>query len=485
MPAPVVTRANTVTYGGFAMGGSTKYHIHGVTSAEKDYSSLIVSWQIFLQHDVTGTFTADAQALEAAMRVPNGDLVVSVGGTDWINLSHSSNTGMLAEPSITKAGGGGDSNNTRIYDCSVRVMLPADLSGQNGRRTSRVTLTEDGSEAIHLDVTATYTALGGNDALTQAQAQFPTYTAAQKTAAGGVWDEYAARSYAHDTFNKTCKCSASYRQILAAQSQSGTNDTTLQNVWTEVTTSRAGIGADPGGTSPLVKISVRYACTVRSTVTTDLKSTYLNNVRPHMISIASAYATDSTQMSAISETPGLRPQDNTIAARIVFLAPGDSSLIRADTNVAMIERLPIFFEPVLDGDDYSRDRHNRPGYKAAAVVSTVLMLDSSPTAGSAFSVGGAGSQVFSTADAHVARLKRQNYHVVEKQQPVFKRVEFDSMRLGGAKLNLVSVRRTILMEKAKIRTIEGAGGRATQRRDSSRGTFHSSSARGGGGGWID
>lgn len=458
MTAPVVPRLNTVVYGGFTVGGTSDYHLHGVTVSETNYESLTVSFQVFVNHDTRSTFVGYCTALEAAYRKPNGALVVTMNGTNWINLSHSGNTGMNARPSLRKVGGAA-SNNSRIYECSVTVMMPADESGKNGRHSASYTMAHDGAEIYTLSVSAVYTAISTSSALTQAQAQFPTYAASITSAVGGAWDEAAGVAYSPDDENKVCTCRAVYRQLVSAQSQSGTNDTTLQGVWSEVTTDRAGIGADPGGTDPLVQITVRLFANVRSTVSTSLHEVYVNTVRPHLIALARSYS-GYGEVTAIAERPGLRPQNNSISSHMVFLAPQGSYLIRSDTNIAYVHRMSHFYEPVLDGGSYSRDRHNQPGFKGAAVATTILAMGSLLTDSMA---GGA----FSTHDAAITMLQQAGYKVTERRQPTTKPIEFDGMGTTG-KLRIIAASRVTLMEFADVK-----GGELRSR------------ARRGAGAWID
>jgi len=161
MAAPVVTRTTSIKYNGFAMGLATNYHIHGGITFEQDYTSMNVTWQIFLQHDTAATFNTQALALEAAMRVVNGTFEVKVNtSSTWVNTTQSGNTGMLAQPSISKSASAADSGNSRLYDCSVTLMLPADETGKDGRLTSNVSISTDGAEVQTLNVSATYTAKG-------------------------------------------------------------------------------------------------------------------------------------------------------------------------------------------------------------------------------------------------------------------------------------------------------------------------------------
>jgi len=275
---------------------------------------------------------------------------------------------------------------------------------------------------------------------------FPAYAVAQQPGGVTTWDDVDGITYSHDSDNKVCRAHTSYTQIISDESQGGANSATLYGVWSEVTTNRAGIGSDAsdnaGGSNPLVKVTVKYGCRVRSTVSTDLKDVYETIVRPHMVALATSM-TGVSQVSAVAEEPGLQPQSNRIFARLVFLAPGDSSLIRVDTSVAKVEKNPFTLVPVLDGDPYSRDMHNRPGYRGAVVVATALVLGNTLR-------GGAGSTPFLLWRKHIERLEKEGYLVTELHQPTEKVFEFTGMGISSP-MQLTAVSRVAHLEFAKIR----------------------------------
>ena len=389
MPASAVTRSNKITYGGFVVGAGTSYHLHGVHIVEQDYTSLTVEFQVFCHNDTLATFVSDCTALEAAFRAPNGDLKIELGASTYLDVTQAGNTGMLAQPRIEKAGEDADSNNSRIYDVSVRIVLPADESGKDGRRSASVSVTEDGAEILTLDITADYTALSGNDALAQAQSAFPTYVTAQQAAvdATATWDELTGRTYTYDSDDKICTARASYRSLVANETTAGLNSTTLQGVEMAVRTTTSASQVDSGsGAKPLLEILVSFSCRVRSSQSTDLRSVWENTVRPHMIAQARSLSGANT-VAAISQRPFLDTQSNSIQATMRFVARGASSVIASATVLAKDEVLPVTFVPVLDGDPYARDEHFRPGSRTAVVSSSVA------------EVGGGSANPFSILDS--------------------------------------------------------------------------------------
>jgi hypothetical protein len=441
--ASAVTRVHSIAYGALTVGGGTHYHLHGAIVRTSDYTQLTLSFFVVVQESTESTFAARAAALEAAFRAPNANLVMTTGaGSEtW---SHSANTGMGAIPHCRKAGSSLDSATSRLYECSVTVQLPADEPGKSGRQSARVTYSEDGSEIMHMAVSAVYTALGANSALAQAQSAFPTYYAALQTAAGGTWDEYGGRVYTPDDEGKICQASAAFRRVISNQSVAALNDTTLQDVQISVSTKTVAPGDAAGsGAQRMQQITVVYSARVRSSVSTDLQSVWLTKVRPRMVAVATALS-DARRVTAISVEPGLDAQNNAISARMVFLA-APTSVISVDLVVSTTETLPFTLEPVLTGDPYARDRHWAVGDRRATVVALILEVDDGR---------GAGREVY---DAAIRDLEGEGYLVRRVSTPALRKFRLGA-RGVGAPLTLRSTRLQTELEFATVVGGDAKGG---------------------------
>ena len=375
MPSSVVTRLNKITYASFVVGVGTDYHLTGKVETLQDYTQLTLRFFVICHDTVEATFNTECNALEAAFTTPNGDLKYEIGGSTAFDLTQSGNTGMLAQPIIRKVGSPLDSNNTRLYSVSVTVQLPADESGKSGRQSSRVVVSEDGSEIARLDVSAVYTALSSNGALAQARSAFPTYTAALQTSEGGTWDEVHPAAYASDSDDKVCQASASYRELIANQSVGTLNDTTLQGVNIRVSTRTLGPANAKGSNArALQEITVTFFARVRKSVSTNLRNVYDTKVKPHMVSVAKTLSGKS-RITATLDDPGLNPDHNVIDARMKFLA-SSVSLISSEIVTGMVEDKPFDLVPVFTGNPFDRDRHSKPGAEFVTVFASVLELES-------------------------------------------------------------------------------------------------------------
>ncbi len=374
MPLSAVARLNAITYAGLKVGAGTVYHLHGVMTIARSYQALLVRFLVICHDPDEALFIAQATALEDAYRTVNGDLKIEVGGSTPYDLTHDGNTGMLGAPLIQKPGSSLDSNNTRLYSCAVTVQLPADEAGKAGRQVSRVVYSSDGAEIVRVSLSAAYTALGASGALAQAKSDFPSYVAAKQLIEGGTWDEEDRISYAVDGDDKICQASASYVQVIANQSSGTLNDSTLQGVRISIVARTPTSGRDPkSGARDLQTVTVRFGCRVRRSASTDLKSVFESKVRPRMIELAKSLSGNS-RLSAIDIRPGFNPDSNSIQAQMTLVGI-QTNVIRSEITTSKSEDLGFYFERVLTGGKYDRDRHEITGTRVAGVVATVLEVD--------------------------------------------------------------------------------------------------------------
>lgn len=405
MPAPVVSRLNTIVYGGVTIGGTSDYQLIGPLRVETDYPAFTVRATVMCQDDTRTTFVTECNALEAAFRTPNSDLSVTLNGTAYKTLTAAGNTGMLGRADCKLRGHPADTNNSRIYDVSVSVMLPADETGKAGRRSAKVTVFADASGIQSLSIDATYTAIGGNDALAQAKSAgaFPAYYAAQETAvdSSAVWDE-PLLSYTYDSDDKVVTATYRSTEILTDQTSAGKNSTALRGVVTRVSTRRNQPGSDPGsGARPLLEVTVEYFVNVRRDVSTDLKGLWDDTIFPYLRTTALAQS-GATNLTVVDATPIFDTDNNTIAAVLRFVGADGNTVTSSRTTIATLDRKPELLIPVLNGDPHARDIHFRPGLRLAIITGSGIEIG----------ITGASMAVF---NATVKQFQRDGYRLQQEE----------------------------------------------------------------------
>lgn len=363
MPAPVVTRLNTITYAGVAVGAATNYQLHDVHVLEKSYERITVTFDVLVRDTTTANMKTLAAALEAAYRTPDSNLTVNLGGEDFFAGTQVANTIMNAQPSIELLREA-RSNKSRLYRCSVTGMLSADLAGKNSRRTSRFDLQTDDVGIRTVTFTASYTASpsAGAGAYEQATNYFePWAISVRDTLLGGVWDELVARSITRDDDNdKTATATVTYREVIFAQSSDGTNDTTIVDPHYDFVTHRTAMPQYPGGASEPVAVTVAFNLGVRKSVTQDLKAVVQNKVKPYLRGLVATQTDAPSAPVAVEESITTDPINNRVRGAITYVCLS-TSLVRMSLRRKEHLYTGKGLVPVLDGKPFSRDLHPGPG----------------------------------------------------------------------------------------------------------------------------
>src|SRR5438105_3968661 len=124
MTAPAVTRALTISYGTFDAGGATVYHLHGPVRVERETFEARVSFQIVVQEDSDAAFLASCAAVEAAFALRDQRIKVLLNAQTHHDFNPATNTGFNTTASCVKAGGAGDTANSRVYAVTCSAQLP-------------------------------------------------------------------------------------------------------------------------------------------------------------------------------------------------------------------------------------------------------------------------------------------------------------------------------------------------------------------------
>lgn len=417
MAASAITRATKITYGSLAMGTGTVYQLVDIHQLEGDEESLALVFQVLVQESTRATFLTQCAALEAAFSVRNGDLRIQLAGDDHTNVTHAGNTGFLARPRWSAPGSDADSNNSRLYTCSVLVQLPNTEAGRDGRRSGGFRLVYDEAGIASLIVEAIYTAQSGpTTALAQAQANFPTYAASLQPS--GDWDEAAEIEYAPDDENKICAARTSYRELIHAQSASATNDPSLVGSQVNVSVVRDRDANDTGsGAKPLVRVVVTYSTAVKASSTKDLKAKW-DSLRGYLVGVAEAQSGVSP-LTATKETPSPEPTPNRLSGTLELIGRDGSNLLNSKTAVSKVETSGEEILPLANGDPFGADVHQGPALREIEIRSAIVEV-----AGGSSSSNAAAFSVFRKL---VAEAEAAGYRMTVKTKPIDQLVTHDGL----------------------------------------------------------
>lgn len=402
MTNPAVTRTNEITYGGFTVGGTSSYWLHDVHIIEQDYDSLALSFVVVVRENTKAALLSSVADLKAAYRKPFGDLLVNLGGEDFVDLSHDDNTGFNAVPAIELI----ETHRTPLsqaYRCSVAVQLPADLAGKDGRASSSVEITTDLIGVRTLTISATYTALGSNSASAQLASAFSTYVDSLKTAFGGSWVQSSGQPVARDDENKNASTTITLVEVIFDQSLNTRVNATLVLPEYTVTVSRqAGTFLTGSGVFAPAEVAVSFQTGVKASESQNLPAVFEEVVRPYLTRIATDHAGGGGLAPVVvAKSVAFDPTRNAISGSILFRIHF-STTIFATLNVA--NRYPRLetLVPVLDQNPVARDLHFRPVDTVRVITYAIVTLNDPAT-----------PQQVDAFEQEIARSEQDGYRLLD------------------------------------------------------------------------
>ena len=359
---PTITRSYSVEYGSTVIGGASDKFLlrkRGFGVFE-NYRKARLTFEVIVTGGSTTAFRDNQIELLDAFRTPRQRLQVKTpDGLRDFNPSSSVNTGFDAEPQIELVPGRVNGPLFRNYRCSVTVSLPADLSGQAGRRDNDVATNTQSNNRDEIVLRGVYTALTTNDATAQYNAQIATY--ATSVLPAGSW-QYVRQSITRNDTDKIVTFSRLYREITHNQGNGVADHASVKEQ--EITISQNETGATNSFVfgrvaKPYASYSVRYRVIIDKDVTpsTGLKALYDSELKAKMLADIGA------QMRAIGggsldrDAVDLDLENNVITAIYEYRTKNGSNVIESRMTKTLISQTGISLIPVTTGlpHHYARD----------------------------------------------------------------------------------------------------------------------------------
>lgn len=456
MSGSVVTRAVTITYAGLTLGEGTPYDITGALIHDTDKDAFGVSFEVVIDEANGATLTTRRDALRAAIKTPNADLVVTVNGEIWITASHSGSTGFNARGDMRTL----PEHQTELsagYAIDIVGQLPALEAGKAGRRESRVRLTRDAVGIATIEISAVYTAQAGEASATaQALDEFPGFVTAAKARFGSLqWEELAGIDVStDDDEDKIAAASQAFREQVLPQSQlapSGLIDPILKLPKYRVRTlAVAGRSSREIPALPMIEVEVRFETGILRASeggTDDLKGAYQQRVYPWLLQLAQAKGQPGGAITPLAEDVDQDSTNNNVFGVVRFLAPADS-VVESQVSRLRFKDEGENLEPVADGSAYRRDL--MPGPKTKILQTTIRTVE----------VFGSGGKAYAAAvRAELSRQRAQGYRLQTQSQ-----VEADGQyRIPGldGELEVAERAGVFAFEYAELDQVTGGGGGST------------------------
>lgn len=378
--APAVDREISIEYGdpattGVRLGGDT--------------DRLILAWSVRVAYDratVEVTFlvtAADAAAmatesalLDARLSTPRQRVRVLADGSTWHDWDPSANTGFDAESEISFPPDRKSTLISRVGVWSCSIALPADLTGQEGRFESRVAVAYSPSRKRTITITGTYTALSGNEARDQYEAEIDDFAASAITGLGltiGTDCELVEEpEAATNDSGKVLTFTRVYREIIAGQATGAFDDAELVDPSVTMRrrqTSTPSSVIDGREVTEPVEIAVRYDAGVRFDLETDLYAKFRDDVLPRLTEhVRTAF--DASDLALIDIAPDLDVHQNRIAADLVYLVFDAGGLLSATQTTTEETPTGAALVPANSDDPLAHFEFRGPVRKLRTITTT-------------------------------------------------------------------------------------------------------------------
>jgi hypothetical protein len=409
-----VTRDWTITYGGFAVGGSSARQIQGEPRAtlNNNYETETLSFDFITSAASDAAFATECLACEDAFRKPRQDMTFVQGGSTLLSLKQSDNTGLDCNPTITKSGDAADNGRARKYHVTLEFGRAADNLSLSGRQFSAVNVDFSPSRQMTVTISGVYTALpSSTDAFETYWAGITAYAAsalsAIKTATGqtgATFEKVGEPHVEQNATNKYLNFTVIFRQILYEQALNVRDNTSIidpelnisverfswdssdgsgfltngvqvgaSNFSTGAMGSTTGVLEPGAGTERPWVINLQYTTAIDSTITTTLVDFYQNTIRLFLIQEAQNRSQGSN-VTLVEEKPSYDPYLNRINTTMQFICYNNTLI---EQHVTISDK--SVFGQVLTGlwsdNPYDYYKYQGPAVRLRTIMEEFVAVD--------------------------------------------------------------------------------------------------------------
>lgn len=380
---PALTRDLAITYGGMAVGAATSRLIHGPWQFRRSYTTGTLTFQLLIAASSNSAFVTERNAVEVAFSTPRGALLVTLGGNTHLDLDPADFTGFNATSEIAEvAGSPYNTSRSRLYDVTISVELPADLSGQSGLGECRISRSYTPARKATITLEGFYTAVasGTVNARDQYDASkaglFTTKSGASDLDDSATYEKTFEEASTNDT-NTRCTFRLVYEEVIVNQSVGTLNDSEICKPSLKITRSQSSEnspedkgavtgepanartpgGPGPGKAKPPVTLTAVFECWIDKTASTNPQVKWTSKVRPWVLQQIRTHAVNG-QLAVVEESPSFDRYENKITATVRAVAFGTKlitfSIETEDTTDDGQTIAPVWSSDPLDAYVFQR-----------------------------------------------------------------------------------------------------------------------------------
>jgi len=380
---PAVARELSIVYGSATLGGASENLLVEKYRENIGYESGTIEADVIVTGTTESTFITNCTALESAFRTPRQRLRVILGSQtqiDW-NPADSTNTGFNQQPTIAKVGDPADTGRSRRYHITVTAELPADLSGQAGRRLSSTTIAYGPNRQRQVTFAGQYTALTSLLARAQYEAQVATFTSTVLTGidATAAWEKISEQVENDDT-NKNATFSVIFEELLYNQSSGTLDDPAIVGLRVNFNRSIPSPGdsvLNGVSVNRLEIVAVAFSCVLDKGQSTDPKAVYESTLRPHLVSEIQAKFSPSF-MAIIDDQHHFNFPQNALSGTLLVQMTTGGPVVEFTRIVEVRSLTPSRFVDVWDGNPYSAQEYKTHGQIFRTVTDIGILIEGAP-----------------------------------------------------------------------------------------------------------
>lgn len=425
-----MARELQIVYGALTVGGTSGREITGVVVNTKKFQEIVFEFEFDIYKSTLATFNTEISAVEDAFRKPFQDFTLSQDGTTLYTFSQSSNTGLDAQPEITKRVDNA-SGRSRRYGVRIVIGLPANTGAEaaTGLREHGVEVAYGPNRIRTVTVWGMFTAVSGSSARAQYEAQIgglesSVFSALSITAANRELIEEPVADQSYN--NKTLQFRRVWRELIFSQGGASFDDSAIKGQRLQVARNYEAPGDTPKA-KRLIILNVQYDCWLDKDVTTDILGKY-NSIRSWLFQRIQNTVSGST-LAILEEEATPLYDENRLSVRIVGRALQSSTTIIQQT-ISLEDELQTGWTLVHAWTD---DPLSMYDYQGPAVRRRTV-TDTKTVPGFVHEIpaekGDAGQSIFSGAGIDVVKAPGLAVkHIASKPQFIHKRLGRDGRQI--------------------------------------------------------
>jgi len=368
----LATRELTVTYGGYTISTANNRELTNIIINTKRFEEATVEFTWDISSTTEAGFATEITTTEDAFRKPFQSLTITQGSSTLYSFSQSGNTGLDADPEITKREDNA-TGRSRRYTAMITVGLPANTGAEtvSGLREHSVDVTYASNRVRTITISGVFTAVSGNNARDQYESQISSLENSVFNALDiSVSDrEVIDEPESTSSYNiKTISFRRVWRELIFRQAGGSKDNAKIINQRLSITRRTEAPGDTPG-VDRLATLDVEYDCDVDGEVTTDLKSLYQGTIRPFMLQQTKKFVPGST-IALIKEEPQIRPDVNHIHVVMEIKATLDGSVFARIVEIEDELQPGAVLVPIWVDDMTTRYRYQGPIMRRRTITDT-------------------------------------------------------------------------------------------------------------------